>query len=168
MKYQKFTIIMKKLLIALSNLLFCLVAYGQTVDYIEFTYDYAGNRTERHVIYLREPDDSVAQEIEYPVKNAVNTNQTGNENVIYKELLGEQEICIFPNPTKGEITVEITNLQQTAPEKLEVFSLAGESVFSENMLQNKTVVDLSKLPPGTYVLKILLDTKLSTWKIIKE
>jgi hypothetical protein len=41
-------------------------------------------------------------------------------------------------------------------------------MFSENMLQNKTVVDLSKLPPGTYILKILLDSKLSTWKIIKE
>jgi len=108
------------------------------------------------------------QKIENPVKDAINTHQTGNEEVIYKELLGEQEISIFPNPTRGEITVEITNLQQTAQAILEVFSLAGESVFSENMLQNKTVVDLSKLPPGVYILKILLDSKLSTWKIIKE
>jgi hypothetical protein len=159
---------MKKLILSIICLIAGLGLLGQTVDYIEFTYDAAGNRTERHVIYLRSQEDSKSQEIENPVKNAVSTHQTGNVDVIYKELLGEQEVGIFPNPTKGEITIEITNLQQTAPAKLEVFSLAGESVFSENRLQNKTVVDLSKLPPGTYVLKILLDSKLSTWKIIKE
>jgi len=159
---------MKKLILSTICLIANLGLFGQTVDYIEFTYDYAGNRTERNVIYLRAPEDSVMQKIENPVKDAINTHQTGNEEVIYKELLGEQEISIFPNPTRGEITVEITNLQQTAQAILEVFSLAGESVFSENMLQNKTVVDLSKLPPGVYILKILLDSKLSTWKIIKE
>lgn len=159
---------MKKLILSIICLITVLGLFGQTVDYVEFTYDDAGNRTERHVIYLRSQEDSKAQEIANSAEGAVITHQTGNVDVIYKELLGEQEISIFPNPTKGEITVEITNLQQTGSTKLEVFSLAGEGVLSENMLQNKTVVDLSKLPPGTYVLKILLDSKLSTWKIIKE
>ncbi len=159
---------MKKLILSATCFLSCICLFGQTVDYIAFEYDNAGNRTERNVIYLRASEESKAQEIESVVQGAESNAQKSSSADVYTELLGEQEISIFPNPTKGKLTIEVTNLERGEPASLEVYSLAGKRVLHKDKIRSKTKVDLSKQPPGAYVLKIMLGAQLSTWKVIKE
>lgn len=173
MNKHKTTIKMKNLLITTTLLLTGLVLFSQKDYNIEFTYDAAGNRTERHLIEFKAPEKN--QEARYKDQEL----QNGDE-VVYKDKLGDKEISIFPNPTKGWLTVSIrqateaTSVDACCIGTIEVFSLAGEKVFEQQArrlaagLVAEIKIDLSKLPDGTYVLKIMLDSEVSTWKIIKE
>jgi len=167
---------MKNLLITTTWLFAGLALFSQT-DAIEFIYDDAGNRKERHVIELKAPEKSGEQSAESQESRTKSQELQNGDKVVYKEQLGDKEISIFPIPTKGWLTVSIR--QTTAHGagaqgsgqtngRIEVYSLAGEKVFQKNKIRNKTNVDLSNLRSGTYILKIMLDSEVSTWKIIKE
>ena len=160
---------MKKLIITTIWLLASLVLFSQT-EAIEFKYDAAGNRTERHVIELKAPEKN--QEERYKNQEL----QNGDE-VVYEERLGDMEVSLFPNPTKGELTISIrqTTAHMAGAQdsgqtngRIEVFSVAGEKVFEQNEIGNETNVDLSDLPDGVYVLNIFVGEMTSTWKIVKE
>jgi Ca-activated chloride channel homolog len=58
---------------------------------------------------------------------------------------------VFPNPTAGKVTVEISNAGQEQG-KLHVFDLQGNQVHEQPM-GNLEEVDLSRLANGTYILK---------------
>jgi Ca-activated chloride channel family protein len=58
---------------------------------------------------------------------------------------------VFPNPSAGNVTVEISNAGQEQG-KLHVFDLQGNQVH-EQPIGNLEEVDLSRLANGTYILK---------------
>jgi Ca-activated chloride channel homolog len=58
---------------------------------------------------------------------------------------------VFPNPTSGKVTVELSNAGQEQG-KLHVFDLQGNQVHEQPM-GNLEEVDLSRLTNGTYILK---------------
>ncbi|NOX48404.1 MAG: T9SS type A sorting domain-containing protein [Chlorobi bacterium] len=147
---------MKNLITTTTALIFTLALFAQD-QAIEFTYDATGNRTERHIIELKKdnPDNK-------------STGKSTEAGEAFAETLGESEIIIFPNPVKGELSIEITNQRQGQSATLEVFSLSGKSVVKKEKVKDKTKVDMSKLPPGTYILKIRLGKETSTWKVVKE
>lgn len=82
--------------------------------------------------------------------------------------MGKQKISIYPNPVKSRLTVKITNLAETQTANLEMFSLSGSSMFKKEKITGSTEVDMSELPKGKYILKIVLGKEAGTWKIIKE
>jgi len=61
---------------------------------------------------------------------------------------------MYPNPTKGNITVEINAEFGDKTGKIVVSSLAGQSVFSKSIVNGKNELDLSILSPDTYIVKI--------------
>ena len=147
---------MKNLITTITAIIFTLALFAQD-QAIEFTYDATGNRTERHIIELK--------------KDSPGNKSTGKSTEAvesFTETLGESEISIFPNPVKGDLNIEITNPKQGQTASLEVFSLAGKSVFKNEKLQGSTKVDMSALPPGIYIFKIKLGKEVSTWKVVKE
>jgi len=148
---------MKKHFITSIWLIIGLSLYSQQPA-IEYTYDGAGNRTHREVIYIGEKKDNTK------------TGKTDNESdkLTWSEKIGEYEISIFPNPTKGELEVEITGIKDATATRMELFSTAGEMIFSSDKLKGQSRLDLSGRQAGTYVLKIILDNRVSTWKVVKE
>ncbi|MEZ5198781.1 MAG: T9SS type A sorting domain-containing protein [Bacteroidales bacterium] len=156
---------MKEQIITTIWLLTSLALYSQT-NTIEFTYDNAGNRTERHVIEMKSPENK--------------TGEQQNEELekVFAEQMGEQEVRIYPNPTKGLLMVEIkgrkdaTNLPAgkswQAGARMELYGSEGKMVYSIDKVKEKTKVDLSDMKAGTYVLKIVLDERVSSWKVVKE
>lgn len=136
--------------------------FSQTVDYVEFGYDAAGNRTTREVIYLK---SSVVDDLQ-----AINETgfQRAMDSVEFKGKLGNREISIFPNPTKGSLTVAIAGEEETAPATLALFSMSGEMILRQDIRQPNTTLDLSGQPPGTYLLQITTAAGRETWKVVKE
>jgi hypothetical protein len=136
--------------------------FSQTVDYVEFDYDAAGNRTTREVIYLKSSvvDDPQA------------LNETGFQpavdSVEFKGKLGSREVSIFPNPTKGSLTIAIAGEEEAGPATLALFSISGELVLKQQILQPNTTLDLSGHSPGTYLLQITAAAGRETWKVVKE
>jgi hypothetical protein len=65
----------------------------------------------------------------------------------------------FPNPTEGELTLEISGVHAPFRTRLEVYSLDGKLVHREVLNiaagTSRTTIDLSDLRSGTYMLNLL-------------
>jgi len=72
------------------------------------------------------------------------------------------QLQIFPNPTNDEIYIK-TDLQI---EKVEIYSLLGSLLISENSFKGK--ISVSALPTGTYLLKVYTDKGMIVSKVVKE
>ncbi len=69
---------------------------------------------------------------------------------------GFQYFSIYPNPSKGEFTVE-SNSEWNSQMKFEVYNSSGAKIMSRLLLHgsvNKTQLQLENYPPGVYLLKI--------------
>lgn len=148
---------MKTLILTSIWLIIGLTLFSQQPA-IEYTYDDAGNRTHREVIYIGEKKDN----------NLTGENEKQTDKLTFSDKIGGHEISIFPNPTKGELRVEITEITEAANPRIEIYSTSGEMIFSENKIKSKSRLDLSDRQAGTYILKIILEGKSATWKVVKE
>jgi hypothetical protein len=153
---------MKHIVIIITLLLATLFLFSQPISHVEFDYDAAGNRTTRQVIYLKSTEADSTQELK---ESAL---WQAADSVVYKSSIGNKEVSIFPNPTQGLLTIAMEIQEDDSPVKLEVFSLAGESILQQAIRQPKTMVDLRSYPAGTYILTISLVGSHRSWKVIKE
>lgn len=73
---------------------------------------------------------------------------------------------IYPNPTKGEISIEFDG-KIVQNMKIEVINSHGQIVFSKNVIEEKSLkIDISHLPKGIYFLKGTFGNKSISDKII--
>ncbi len=78
------------------------------------------------------------------------------------------DAVIYPNPTKGLVSVQITDKTSADISTLTVINPLGQIVFTQQLIQTKTDVDLSNYPKGIYVLKVENDNHFSFHKLIVE
>jgi hypothetical protein len=128
--------------------------YGQNT--ISYHYDAAGNRVERTIVLHASSTKST---------QADTTSQTKED--VLEEKMGEQKVLIYPNPTKGQLLVEISGYDQEAASGLYLYNLSGTLLQSKSPVTGSDLLDLSAFPMGTYVLKIVLGNKKSEWKVVK-
>lgn len=81
--------------------------------------------------------------------------------------LGEQEIRIYPNPTKGLLRIDIPNLGDESM-TLDVFDSQGRLLIRQDAAAIGNQLDLSAYPSGMYLLLIRTAGDKQEWKIIKE
>lgn len=120
-----------------------------------FAYDASGNRIQRTILVLRSgklTEDNVPRE-----KEAV-TDST----------LVDHVISIYPNPTKGQLTLNINNLIENQKASLTIHDVRGQLLITKEDLQATTELDLSSYPSANYILRIVIDGKPTEWKIIKQ
>ncbi len=147
---------MKKILFLTGVFVCCnIAAYTQQIFY---TYDAAGNRISRIIVL---PDVRSAR---------ANAEVAGEEPEMppYTDELGELQIKIYPNPTKGHLRVDIANLAERQTAAVQVYDLRGQMLMQVQNISQSTTLNLSEQPKGTYLLKITAGGKTATWKIIKE
>ncbi len=81
-------------------------------------------------------------------------------------------VGVYPNPTDGLVTLEISNALHDFRARVEVFSLDGKRV-NRQVLQfatgdSKTQLDLSTLSPGTYILNLLTSEASTSLSLVIE
>jgi len=148
---NKFSTISALLLVAV--LFGCLPGTAQTKVF-EFTYDASGNRTKREFIQLKSgsipSDEGLSQ-----------------EQKIHEDILNGYGIKIYPNPTKGRVTVHIAGIGDNKA-GIYLYNPQGRLIKSSVFTGPENMVDLSGQPPGLYILRIIVESKNSEWKIIKD
>lgn len=89
---------------------------------------------------------------------SLNCNQSSVHNPISKE----KEFDIYPNPTHGQLNV----YSEMSYKKIEisVFTVLGEKIL---MVTDQKNINISHLASGTYFVKIAIDGKNKTNKILK-
>jgi hypothetical protein len=97
---------------------------------------------------------------------AVNTlaNLTG-----IGELAGSfGDLQLYPNPATSAITVDASAIKDVKGSKLSVLSLNGQMIMNMTLGNNKTDLNISRLVPGVYILKLVNDNNTVIRKFVKE
>ncbi len=81
-------------------------------------------------------------------------------------LIVENKISVFPNPVTNRVNIRIPAARGMADIKL--FDMYGKLVMQKTSSQPITQLDLSVIPSGVYLVKVISDGKESTAKIIKQ
>lgn len=142
-----------KLIYSLIVFLFLCISINAQTDKVSYTYDNDGNMVQRLVI-------SVPAYVKDHYKQTNSAPVTDN--------LGNQKILLYPNPTKGQFQISISNLDPKAKNYYIVFSISGRRLINSELSDIMTNVDISQFPTGTYLLDIILGDKTSRWKVIKQ
>ena len=76
-----------------------------------------------------------------------------------------EQIKLYPNPSKGEFIIEI---QDKMVHAIEVSDLSGRRLYSTSSNQDKISVDLSSFANGVYYVKVSSDKQQEVIKIVKQ
>ena len=78
-----------------------------------------------------------------------------------------RNISIYPNPSKGLFSIELSELPMECNYKIEIINILGQKIHSEYYSKSLVDVDLSDKSNGLYILNILKNSKIvKTEKII--
>ena len=70
-------------------------------------------------------------------------------------------LTVYPNPATNKLTIKSSLNYQNI--KITILKMFGESILT---ITNQTEIDISSIPSGTYLLKIEIDGKTQTKKLI--
>ncbi len=88
--------------------------------------------------------------------------------ISYLESFGykEESLFIYPNPTDGSFTIDLTQLDVSRAVHLDIYSIEGKLVHS-NVYKNTNTIDLSNiLSSGVYQVQITDGEKILTQKLV--
>ena len=75
---------------------------------------------------------------------------------------GDHSISVFPNPTSDKVTISSTG----APiDQIILYDTSGKEILRKQLNQTNGQLDLSRLPKGTYILRVAIGEQQSEHKI---
>ncbi len=83
--------------------------------------------------------------------------------VATEDVYAINDIKVYPNPFEHQLHIELGN---DAIHRVAVYSTLGKCLY-EKQQGELSVIELSNLPTGTYILKVETDLKVFTRKIVK-
>ena len=74
-------------------------------------------------------------------------------------------IKLYPNPVIDLVTISSTEIIT----KIEVVNMLGQLVFSDEINEIETNIDMSRYATGTYLVRVSAeDNKIKTFKVVKK
>lgn len=122
---------------------------------IEYTYDAAGNRTQRTVIVV----GGLAQQ------NGVGQQESVLEEHVSLENEGEVIFNLFPNPTEADVAISVAyrNVEQQVLNYL-LYDMSGKVLEQKQSSDLSHTMSLQQQAPGIYFIHILSTEN----KLLKE
>ncbi len=105
--------------------------------------------------------------VEISIGSCIDT--TACESVIISSIENNNvsgDMNIYPNPTNGQITIELNNTDSEG--QLKVFDMLGNVVLIKQLNNNKTVVNLTGRSKGIYFINIETNTETLVRKVILQ
>ena len=94
------------------------------------------------------------------------TNSGGFPVGLYDFSRKENRLKLFPSPTTSKITVE-TELSSTSSQ-LFISNLSGQTLIISKITKHSATIDVSTLPSGVYVVKIVGEKGVQVGKFVKQ
>ena len=85
---------------------------------------------------------------------------------VENQVAGRSSLKCYPNPSTGKITIETSD--KTKNRSLSVLDLAGQQVLTSQVAQTVITIDISTLPSGVYVVKLVGEKGVQVGKFVKE
>jgi len=134
------------------GILLLFTAMEMSAQSVTYTYDNAGNRTARTFSAAKAPQ----------------APDEFRDATALPELIAEKSVVIFPNPTKGILSVEIKDYTDNLQAEFRLTDLSGRTVIDRKISGDNQTFDLSRLAAGIYLLQIRINGESAVRKIIKE
>jgi len=81
-----------------------------------------------------------------------------------EQIIKEKGLKVYPNPNNGRFVVEISNFKLA---RISLFNLTGKRVFcQDNIAESLSLINLSHIPRGIYMIKVNDQEKHLTQKIV--
>lgn len=93
-------------------------------------------------------------------------NITASTTLSTSEFNKLSDFNIYPNPSKSVLNISLPN--KFSETKLEVFNILGAKVYSKNLSQLKTAINVSQWRSGVYLVRISTDNETITKRFIKQ
>ena len=87
----------------------------------------------------------------------------GQNQALSTNSIDMQEINIFPNPLEKGKLLNINSISEES-KTIQIFDISGRMVLNKNI--NGAQLDVSVLESGTYIVKVEVENKISTKKLI--
>ena len=140
---------MRKFVLLCISLCYLWAAYGQ--DVIRYSYDNAGNRIKREIALSRA---SEAKDDKNPES--------------YSDRIEEHGIRIYPNPTKGDLVINISNIDTENQVTVILYNIEGKLMRRAEVNAGQAFMDIRDEQNGIYLMQINIDENSTIWKIFKE
>ncbi|WP_198342480.1 T9SS type A sorting domain-containing protein [Polaribacter sp. SA4-12] len=113
------------------------------------------------------PEDGSFEDL---IDTVYNVNVTGDVVSVDDFMNSNDKMSIYPNPTKGALTINLDVASMVVIQQIEVFSLDGKKVTSFNLEEKKSssVIDVSQLEKGVYFVKVITNKLVYSKIFIKK
>lgn len=125
---------------------------------ITFAYDLNGNRVKREI--------TIETYSEKVSRDSIISDR--NKDLYYSEILSEKEVKIYPNPTYGDLMVEIGGFDERDSTSISIFDLSGKMIESHAPSSPTVQFDITRHPAGIYILNVMVNGEKTSWRIIKK
>lgn len=78
----------------------------------------------------------------------------------------EIPISIYPNPTRGHCTISYGSTEGL--KKVQIHNMIGAKIKTVHSITKETQLDLSQLPKGLYIIEIMTERGIQTFKLLIE
>ncbi|MBI1227380.1 MAG: T9SS type A sorting domain-containing protein [Bacteroidetes bacterium] len=92
----------------------------------------------------------------YTIQNDVATSESALDS----------HVLLYPNPTLGEVTLELVDLYNYGTVEVTAFDITGRQVLHTVNPSNKQMLDFKTNPSGVYVLKIMIGNDVLTKRLV--
>ncbi len=82
------------------------------------------------------------------------------------ELIVGNKVSVFPNPVSDKVTVRINEMKGVAD--IRVFDMYGKMLQQKRTAAMNTQLDLSGIPSGVYIIKVMNGGKETAMKVVKD
>jgi hypothetical protein len=76
------------------------------------------------------------------------------------ETANKNQVCVYPNPSSGTLY-----LNNVADSKIEIYDLVGKLIFTDFSNYTQKTINLSMVPPGNYIVRIINEQSVISKKI---
>jgi hypothetical protein len=77
-------------------------------------------------------------------------------------------ISLFPNPSEGKFRLTLNAWTNSEKNSVEIFNLAGKSIFRSDITDSQSDVDLTGAGKGIYLVKVIQGSAVQTRKLIVQ
>lgn len=142
---------MKKILLLLLLSILTAFIVSTSAQTVEYNYDKSGNISSRKVITLKSA-----------------TSESDQESVPKVLLDTDIEVKIYPNPTQGQLKIELSDYKDKEVLSFQLYDMNGRLLINTKKSEATNELDLSRFANGTYILRMVRNGKPSSWRIIKS
>lgn len=141
---------LKLLFLIIAFTIILLKGYAQTSYSLQYGYDQAGNRITRNIIHIQKVDT---------INRNISIKESENYSSFKSSLQTDEGLIIlgvYPNPIDNFLNISISAPYVECRGSYQIIAYNGQLALTGNIYSNHTVVDISNISSGKYILKINL------------